>query len=33
VVGGEDVVLHGHLVRGDEEEIAREHRRFAARFA
>jgi cytosine/adenosine deaminase-related metal-dependent hydrolase len=33
VVAGDDVVLGGHLVRGDEEEIAREHRRFAARFA
>jgi cytosine/adenosine deaminase-related metal-dependent hydrolase len=33
VVGGEDVVLDGRLVRGDEDEIAREHRRFAARFA
>ncbi len=33
VVAGEDVVREGRLVRGDEEEIAREHRRFAARFA
>jgi cytosine/adenosine deaminase-related metal-dependent hydrolase len=33
VVGGEDIVRDGHLVRGDEEEIAREHRRAAARFA
>jgi cytosine/adenosine deaminase-related metal-dependent hydrolase len=33
VVGGEDVVRDGHLVRGDEDEIAREHRRAAARFA
>jgi cytosine/adenosine deaminase-related metal-dependent hydrolase len=33
VVGGEDVVRDGRLVRGDEAEIAREHRRFAARFA
>jgi cytosine/adenosine deaminase-related metal-dependent hydrolase len=33
VVGGEDVVLEGRLVRGDEDEIAREHRRVAARFA
>jgi cytosine/adenosine deaminase-related metal-dependent hydrolase len=33
VIGGEDVVRDGHLVRGDEEEIAREHRRVAARFA
>jgi 8-oxoguanine deaminase len=33
VVGGEDVVRDGRLVRGDEDEIAREHRRAAARFA
>jgi hypothetical protein len=33
VVAGEDVVRDGHLVRGDEDEIAREHRRAAARFA
>jgi cytosine/adenosine deaminase-related metal-dependent hydrolase len=33
VVAGEDVVREGRLVRGDEDEIAREHRRFAARFA
>jgi cytosine/adenosine deaminase-related metal-dependent hydrolase len=33
VVAGDDVVRDGRLVRGDEEEIAREHRRFAARFA
>ena len=33
VVAGEDVVRESRLVRGDEEEIAREHRRFAARFA
>jgi cytosine/adenosine deaminase-related metal-dependent hydrolase len=33
VIGGEDIVRDGHLVRGDEEEIAREHRRAAARFA
>jgi cytosine/adenosine deaminase-related metal-dependent hydrolase len=33
VVAGEDVVRDGRLVRADEEEIAREHRRVAARFA
>jgi cytosine/adenosine deaminase-related metal-dependent hydrolase len=33
VVAGEDVVRDGHLVRGEEDEIAREHRRAAARFA
>jgi cytosine/adenosine deaminase-related metal-dependent hydrolase len=33
LVRGEDVVREGRLVRGDEEEIAREHRRVAARFA
>jgi len=33
VVGGEDVVRDGRLVRADEEEIAREHRRAAKRFA
>jgi cytosine/adenosine deaminase-related metal-dependent hydrolase len=33
VVSGDDVVRGGRLVRGDEEEIAREHRRVAARFA
>jgi cytosine/adenosine deaminase-related metal-dependent hydrolase len=33
VVAGDDVVRDGRLVRGDEEEIAREHRRVAARFA
>ncbi len=33
VVGGEDVVRDGHLVRADEDEIAREHRREATRFA
>jgi cytosine/adenosine deaminase-related metal-dependent hydrolase len=33
VVAGEDVVRDGHLVRGDEDEIAREHRRAAARYA
>ena len=33
VVGGEDVVRDGELVRADEREIAREHRRAAARFA
>jgi cytosine/adenosine deaminase-related metal-dependent hydrolase len=32
-VGGEQVVSSGRLVRADEEEIAREHRRVAARFA
>jgi cytosine/adenosine deaminase-related metal-dependent hydrolase len=32
-VGGEEVVRDGHLVRGDEVEIAREHRREAERFA
>ena len=32
-VGGEEVVRDGRLVRADEEEIAREHRRVAARFA
>jgi cytosine/adenosine deaminase-related metal-dependent hydrolase len=31
-VGGEEVVRDGHLVRADEEEIAREHAREAARF-
>ncbi len=30
-VGGEEVVRDGHLVRADEEAIAREHRRQAAR--
>lgn len=33
VVGGEDVVRGGTLVRADEAEIAREHRRQAARVA
>jgi cytosine/adenosine deaminase-related metal-dependent hydrolase len=33
VVGGEDVVREGRLVRADEDEIAREHRREAGRFA
>src|SRR5690349_6263483 len=33
VVAGEDVVREGRLVRADEDEIAREHRRVAARFA
>ena len=33
VVGGEEVVRDGHLVRADEDEIAREHRRQARRFA
>jgi cytosine/adenosine deaminase-related metal-dependent hydrolase len=32
-VGGEEVVRDGHLVYADEEEIAREHRRQAVRFA
>ena len=32
-VGGEEVVRDGHLVRGDEDEIAREQRRHAERFA
>ena len=32
LVGGEEVVSDGHLVRADEEEIAREHRRVADRF-
>jgi cytosine/adenosine deaminase-related metal-dependent hydrolase len=32
VVGGEEVVREGHLVRADEDEIAREHRREARRF-
>jgi cytosine/adenosine deaminase-related metal-dependent hydrolase len=32
-VGGEEVVSGGRLVRADEDEIAREHRRAAARFA
>jgi cytosine/adenosine deaminase-related metal-dependent hydrolase len=31
-VGGEPVVRDGHLVRADEDEIAREHRRHAERF-
>jgi cytosine/adenosine deaminase-related metal-dependent hydrolase len=33
VVGGEDIVREGELVRADEREIAREQRRAAARFA
>ncbi len=33
VVGGEDVVRDGRLVRADEDEIAREQRREAGRFA
>jgi cytosine/adenosine deaminase-related metal-dependent hydrolase len=33
VVAGKEVVRGGNLVRADEEEIAREHRRVAARFA
>jgi cytosine/adenosine deaminase-related metal-dependent hydrolase len=32
-VGGEEVVRDGHLVRADEAEIAREHRRQAGRLA
>jgi cytosine/adenosine deaminase-related metal-dependent hydrolase len=32
-VGGEEVVHDGHLVRADETEIAREHRKQAARLA
>jgi cytosine/adenosine deaminase-related metal-dependent hydrolase len=32
-VGGEEVVRDGHLVRADEDEIAREHRRQAARLS
>ncbi len=31
LVGGEDVVRGGSLVRADEQEIAREHRKQAAR--
>jgi cytosine/adenosine deaminase-related metal-dependent hydrolase len=33
LVAGEEVVRDGHLVRADEDEIAREHRRVAERFA
>jgi cytosine/adenosine deaminase-related metal-dependent hydrolase len=33
VVGGEEVVRDGRLTRADEDEIAREHRRDARRFA
>jgi cytosine/adenosine deaminase-related metal-dependent hydrolase len=33
VVGGEDVVRDGRLVRADEEEIAREHRVQARRLS
>ena len=33
IVDGEDVVRDGALVRGDEEEIARAHRKQARRFA
>jgi cytosine/adenosine deaminase-related metal-dependent hydrolase len=33
LVGGEEVVRGGRLVRADEEEIAREHRKQAARLA
>ena len=32
LVAGEEVVRDGHLVRADEDEIAREHRKAAARF-
>jgi hypothetical protein len=32
-VGGEEVVREGHLVRADEPELAKEHRRQAERFA
>jgi cytosine/adenosine deaminase-related metal-dependent hydrolase len=32
-VGGEEAVRDGRLVKGDQDEIAREHRRVAARFA
>jgi 8-oxoguanine deaminase len=32
-VGGEEVVRDGHLVRGDEVEISREHRKQAGRLA
>ena len=32
VVGGEEVVREGRLVRADEDEIAREHRVQARRF-
>ena len=32
-VGGEEVVRDGHLVRADERELAKEHRRQAERFA
>ena len=32
VVAGEDVVREGRLVRADEEQIARDHRRAAERF-
>ncbi len=32
-VGGQEVVRNGQLVRADEDEIAREHRRQAQRFA
>jgi cytosine/adenosine deaminase-related metal-dependent hydrolase len=33
IVGGDEVVRDGHLVRADEDEIAREHRRQAERLA
>jgi cytosine/adenosine deaminase-related metal-dependent hydrolase len=33
VVGGEEVVRDGRLVRADEDEIARAHRREATRFS
>jgi cytosine/adenosine deaminase-related metal-dependent hydrolase len=32
-VGGREIVRDGHLTAADEEEIAREHRRYAERFA
>jgi hypothetical protein len=32
LVGGEDVVREGQLVRADEREIAQEHRRQAEKF-
>jgi 8-oxoguanine deaminase len=33
IVGGEEVIRDGQLVRADEADIAREHRRAASRFA
>ncbi len=33
LVGGEDVVRDGRLVRAEEDDIAREHRAQASRFA